>query len=154
MQYRFLFWLRFIHCTIVSLLILYCFSFSLNCKQKDEKSPKEVSMNCNGLCLLHHTMAKCTYTWLHHLLKLLTSSNISTMYQFKSAGWFHVETYYRCFLGLWFAKTAAAKIVIKRVWWYPLYIHTYISKSFSPSMIHLTNYQMCNIVCLKKYRIW
>ena len=47
-------------------------------------------------------------------IKIFTKHNVFAMYWLNQGGWFHVEIY-MCGLGLWFANTIAAKIIIKHM---------------------------------------
>ena len=79
-----LIWLWFIPCNIVSHVILHCFSFFLTGKWKDEKLLKRYRWIVMAYTYYTTLMAKCMCTWLHHPLKLLTSTMYIAMYGFKS----------------------------------------------------------------------
>ena len=85
-----LFWLRFIHCAIVSPFIFHWFSFSLTGEWKGQKSLKKFQCIVMACTYYITQMAKCTCTWLHHPFKQLTSViflsfQLIAVYQFKSA---------------------------------------------------------------------
>ena len=89
-----LFRLRFIHCVIVSPIILHCFSFSFWLVNKRWDIAEEV-LNSNGFITYIMLTAKCMYTyiWLHHQLKVLTSRTFLSCTNLSQPGLFHVENY-------------------------------------------------------------
>ena len=110
-----LIWLRFIPCNIVSPAILHCFSSFLINKWKDEKLLKRCRWIVMAYTYYITLIAKCMCTWLHHLLKLLTSTMIIAIIiqiQVSQEGFI-----LRLICLLWFANTAAAEITIKCIQW-------------------------------------
>ena len=88
----------------------------------------------------HHINGQMHMYMIASSVKIISKRNVFAMYQLKSPGWFHVETYMHV-LSLWFADTAAAKIVTKL-------IGDESVDHFHHVLIHLTNYEICNILCL------
>ena len=87
-----LIWLRFIHRTIVSPFILQNFSISLTHEWKDEKSLKRCWWIVMAYTYYVMLMAICMCIWLHHPLKLSTSTAFLPCTNSSQPGWFHVET--------------------------------------------------------------
>ena len=84
-----LFWLRFIHCAIVSLFILYCFSFSLNGDQKGEKLLRRCQWIVTAYTYYIMQMTKYMCKWLYHPWKILTSAMFLLCTDSSQPGWFH-----------------------------------------------------------------
>ena len=102
---------------------------------------EEVLMNCKAYINCVILTAKCMCTWLHHLLKLLaTKHNVFPIYRFKSARMVSCWDIY-VFLGYNIPIQLLLKLLSR---------HMKIDYSFHHVPIHITNYKICNILCLNK----
>ena len=110
-----------------SVFILYSFPFFLTGEQKVRNHWRGVNI-LYSLYLLRHANGQIH---MYLIASLLTSAMFCCV-RIQVTRMVHVETYMHV-LGLWFASTAAAKIIIKHVF-----------------LIHITNCEICNILCLNK----
>ena len=88
-----LFWLRFIHCAIVTVSILYYFSFSLTDEQKCKNHCKRDVNDCNGLYLLHHTNGQMHMCMITSSIKIIINAMLLSYTDSSQPGWFYVDTY-------------------------------------------------------------
>ena len=108
---------------------------------------EEVSMDCTAYTYYVTLMAKCMYAWLHHLLKLLTS-----------AMFFHVpiqvnqDDFMLRLTCMFLGCDLLIRLLLKSL------SSTYDDNdrlvdrfdSHHKFLIHITNYETCNILCLNK----
>ena len=97
---------------MVSPFILHCFSFSLTGNEKVRNRWRGVN-ELYGLYLLHHDSGQMHVCLIASSFKI-TTKHVLSCTNSNQPGWFHVETYMHV-LGMWFANTAGAKIIIKWV---------------------------------------
>ena len=102
---------------------------------------EEMSMNCMAYTYYVILMAKCTCTWLHHPLKLLTSTMFLPCTDSSKPGWFHVKSH-MCILGC----NLPIQLLLKSL--SNAYKDRLVDR-FHHVQIHVTNYWICNILCLK-----
>ena len=123
-----LFRLRFLYYTMVSPFIVPCLLFSLSGEQKSEK----IFKRCRWIVslVLITLMVKCTDCIIHWNS---SPSALLSCTDSSQPGCIHVKTYMYV-LGQWHVNTAG---VIKQIQW-----------SFPP--IHVTNYEISNILFLNK----
>ena len=101
-------------------------------------------MNSTAFTYYITLMAKCTC---YLIAAKLQPSAFLPCTDSSQSGWFHVETCMHV-LRLYFANTAGAKIVLSSK-----YNDRLVARSgrlFHYVLIHVTNYRICNILCLNK----
>ena len=138
-----MFRLRFIHCTMVSPFILHCFPSLWLVNKKVRNHWKGVN-ELYGSYLLHHANGQIHVYLLYYPLIFFKKSNGFAVCQFKSAKMVSCWDLHACsWAVILVADTAAAKIVSS----------TYDDKlvdRLHHVLIHIMNYEICNILCLKK----
>ena len=95
-----------------------------------------------GFYLLRHANGQTHVCLIASSIKIIAIKCIAVVYGFKSPGWFDVEICMHV-LGLWYANTAGA---IKRVAMTIMIDYKIISSCTD----YITEYKICNILCLNK----
>ena len=136
-----------------SIFFLHC--FSLTGEQKCEKSLKRCWWIVKAYTCNVTLTAKCTCTWLHHPLKLLKMQCFYNVLIIQvSQDGFMFRLIIVCVLGLWFANTVAAKIVIQHSYNHRLHHRLFSSCTYSPHKLpflclnkinRLTCFSNCNL---------